>query len=140
MGSVAVDRLDRTGELTGSFEIAKWPKGRTEAWGGGGTAVAFDGESIWVAVASTNSVVKLDTDGNVQGDYPVGRWPTAVLSAGGSIWVANFLDDTVTKLAADGTLMDTLPVGRGPHALLGVGQTIWVANFPGDSITVLPIQ
>ena len=49
MGSVAVDRLDRAGELTGSFEIAKWPKGRTEAWGGGGTAVAFDGESIWVA-------------------------------------------------------------------------------------------
>ena len=91
-------------------------------------------------MASTDTVVKLATDGTVSASYPVGDWPTAVIVAGGSVWVTNFLDATVSRLGMDGSLIDTLPVGRGPHALLGVGQTIWVANFPGDSITVLPIQ
>ena len=91
-------------------------------------------------MASTNTVVKLDTDGTVLGEYPVGRWPTAVAVAGGSVWVTDFLDATVTRLNMDGSLRETIPVERGPHALLAVHDTMWVANFQGDSITVLPIE
>lgn len=103
MGSTSVDRLDGTGDLTGSFKVAEWPADRTDAWGGGGTAIAFGGEFIWVTVASTNFAVKLDTDGNLIGRYPVGRWPTAVLIASGNVWVTNFLDNSVSCLSRDGT-------------------------------------
>ena len=138
MGSNMVDRLDGAGELTGSFKVVDLKENLQQAWGGGSTALAFDGSHIWVTVSSADSVVKLTTDGVVQDVYDVGRWPTAVIVAGGSVWVANFLDDTVSRLAPDGRLLDTLSVGKGPHALLAVGKAVWVANFQGDSLTKLP--
>ena len=141
MGSTMVDRLDRAGELTGAFKVAEWPEGRARNLGAGAAPlITFDGEFIWVAVASTNSVVKLDSDGVMLGEYAVGRWPTAVLVAGGSVWVTNFLDNSVSRLGMDGSPIETIPVQRGPHALLAVEDTLWVANFQGDSISVLSMQ
>lgn len=73
VGSTMIDRLDRAGEFTGSFKVVAWPEGRTESCGGSGTTIAYDGEFIWASMASTNSVVKLDSSGAVLGEYAVGR-------------------------------------------------------------------
>ena len=132
-----MDRFDQDGNLTGHFKVMEFPEVLPggAGWGGGTSALDFDGEHIWVALSSLNTVTKVTQEGQVIKEVPVGEWPSAVLYDGLEIWVANFLDDSVTRIAKDGTVLDTIQVERGPHALILANQEIWVGNFQGDSIT-----
>ena len=61
-------------------------------------ALAFDGESIWVANAADNTVSRLSLLGLALGTWEVGRGPVDLLYDGRSIWVASVEDDTLTRI------------------------------------------
>ncbi|HXQ36775.1 MAG TPA: hypothetical protein VN843_22370, partial [Anaerolineales bacterium] len=53
-------------------------------------ALAYDGESIWVANRFSNNVMRLQaSDGSLVETIKVGKGPEALLFDSGSIWVAN---------------------------------------------------
>ena len=109
-------------------------------------ALAFDGNSIWVANLDENTLSKLALDGTELGTFPVGEGPWALTFDGQSIWVANAGierargGNTVSKLALDGTVLGTFPVVQGPAALAFDGQSIWVANRGDDTVTKLALD
>jgi DNA-binding beta-propeller fold protein YncE len=106
----------------------------TDTGGQGPTALAFDGENVWVASNWINMVIMLNTDGEILKEITVGEWPSGLVFDGESIWVSNFVDNTVTRLALDGEEIVTLPVGRGPVSMVAVPASpgkpaaLWVVN------------
>ena len=76
------------GSLIGTFPVAGSPSG-----------IAFDGASLWVALASTGQVTELRaSDGSTLGTFSVGVNPIGVAFDGTSIWVVNNSSNTVSKL------------------------------------------
>jgi peptide/nickel transport system substrate-binding protein len=96
------------------------------------TAVAFGGNSLWVAMPNQDSVSRIDPEtSTVQQTIQVGSGPTGIAVGGGLVWVANSLDGTISRIdprANGGQVVDTIPVGNGPVDLaFGLGG-VWVAN------------
>src|SRR5205807_9820265 len=80
--------------------------------------MAFDGENIWVANRSSNTVTKLKAvDGQVVGTFRIGGGisPNGVAYDGANIWVTNYGSGNVTKLRrTDGVVQGIFAVGSGP--------------------------
>src|SRR5262245_6615008 len=79
---------------------------------GGGTGVAFDGASIWVAITDSGVVTKLRaSDGLLMGIFPVINGPFGIAFDGANMWVTSVTGNTVTKLrASDGTTLGVFTV------------------------------
>ena len=109
---------------------------------GGAAGSAFDGENIWVANSSGNTVTKIRaSDAVVLGTFPVGSSPQDVAFDGTNIWVANLSSNNVTKLrASDGQLLGTFPVAAPAIRIAFDGENIWVANNDSDRITKLNLD
>jgi glutamine cyclotransferase len=101
--------------------------------------VAFDGTSIWVANAGSNTVTKLAAaSGAIVGTYGVGNDPVGLASDGTNIWVTNYYSNSVTKLvAATGEVVGTYHVGVEPQGVAFDGTDIWVANTISSTVTKL---
>ena len=107
-------------------------------------AIAFDGESIWVAnrgdddEPDDDAVTKITVSTRqIVGDFSVGENPRAVAFDGENIWVANSGSNNLTKFKVDGTKKRTLPSGgQRPVALAFDGEFMWVVN-EGDGEVVL---
>ncbi|HYV05920.1 MAG TPA: hypothetical protein VFB82_15095, partial [Blastocatellia bacterium] len=106
---------------------------------GGPEAIAFDGDSIWVASRMSNTVTRLRAkDGAELGKFDVGQRPVALAYDGRNIWVANLLENSVMKLrGTDGAVLGTFRVGKEPIALLFDGSSVWVVNSRSNSVTRL---
>ena len=151
MGTDEVHKVDQTGRIVGAFQVAEipeevqnyWLYGGSgipqwaRGWTGGPTSALFDGESIWLATASSNSITKLSIDGDRLADFTVEGMPLDILYDGENIWVARSLAHTVARLRPDGTLLDTYEVDRGPYALAFDGEAIWVSNHEANTVTKL---
>jgi len=93
---------------------------------------------MWVAVSSTNKVVKLRLkDGALLGSFNVGSVPYGVVFDGANIWVVNFASSNVTKLAANGSILGTFNVGQGPEDAAFDGANVWVVNVDDGTASKL---
>src|SRR5260370_31860833 len=92
--------------------------------------LAFDGASMWIASAGSNTVTKVRvSDGAILGTFGAGQGPVAAAFDGANVWVVNENDNTVSKLrASDGTTLGTFGVGRLPIGVAFDGAYIWVPN------------
>lgn len=99
------------------------------------SALAFDGESIWVANGDDDTVMKLSRDGEILGTFLVGKRPDGLAHDGQNIWVLNDQSRNVMKLAPDGKLLGTYEdVGSYPQAIAFYDGSIWVVSqtYYGD--------
>jgi DNA-binding beta-propeller fold protein YncE len=102
---------------------------------GGLGPLLFDGTNIWISSADTNSVIKLDMFGAVQGTFPVGKFPGGLAFDGNSIWVANYNDGTVTQLSVNGQALQTIATGNNPNSIAFDGVNLWVTNWGSNTLT-----
>jgi hypothetical protein len=94
--------------------------------------MAFDGDSLWVALYSGRvSRVPVANSGVLSGDYSAGTNPVAVAFDGQFVWVANFGSANVSKLRRTGAKVNDYPVGPEPTAVAFDGASIWVGYRDG---------
>ncbi len=93
-----------------------------------GIAVGFG--SVWVALAGSNTVVRVDPKTNeVLPPIDVGNVPGAVVVSPDAVWVVNGLADTVSRIDPETNLeVEAIPVGDGPSDIAFTEGAIWVAN------------
>ena len=104
--------------------------------GKGPSALAFDGEHIWVTDFIGNSVSKLDQNGLVLDTVVVGQAQEAVVSDCASIWVTNSESGDITRIRMnDSAHLGTYQARDRPLAIAFDGQYIWVADFNQDTVT-----
>jgi YVTN family beta-propeller protein len=109
------------------------------------TALAFDGQHIWVVNNGGLSVTELNaSDGTFVRNLSGGSYnfnaPHSIAFDGQHVWVANEGNDTVTEIdAGDGSFVRNLSGGsygfRQPVGLAFDGARVWVANFGNASVT-----
>jgi streptogramin lyase len=76
--------------------------------------VATEDNNMWVASSNNNAVVRLDNDGNVLANIPVGSQPTGVaVDAEGKVWVCDLGDESIHRIDP---LTNTIDLSK---ALLG---------------------
>ena len=124
--SPAVAFVDRDGTV-----------GRQVTLPGAPTAIAVDGDAVWVVDPAADTLVRIDAaSGTVVGRIPVGRNPSDVTVGGDTVWVANHADGTVTRVSpeTDG-VVETITVGAGPAALAEGNGSIWVTNGGDRTLT-----
>ena len=112
------------------------------------TAIAFDGEHLWVAnhgdedETDDDAVTKVRAlDGKVVADFPVGDDPVAIVYDGENIWVANHDNDTLSMFRKDGSRSRVFPSGGGqPVALAFDGESVWVVNEGSDTVVKYDVE
>ena len=107
----------------------------------GPRGLAFDGQSIWVANNSDQTVTKFrPSDGAIELVVPVRTYPTGICFDGRSIWVCltGYISPgkRVTKiLASDGSIEGEFPVDTRPFAITSDGTNVWVGGAIHHSVT-----
>ncbi|MBM3663280.1 MAG: YncE family protein [Actinobacteria bacterium] len=102
--------------------------------------VAFDGTNIWVTIAGSNYVKRINaaTGVVVGAPIPVGLGPVGVAFDGTNIWVTNVGSNNVTRInAATGAVVGA-PIavgGTGPQGVAFDGTNIWVTNTGSNNVT-----
>jgi len=98
--------------------------------------IIYDGMSIWVTQATSNTVSRyLVADFTLRGTYSVGHFPIGMAFDGMRMWVACRDDNTVYALRmSDGATLFTRNVGTNPNGLCFDGRYIWVANEGSDNV------
>jgi DNA-binding beta-propeller fold protein YncE len=100
--------------------------------------LAFGARGLWVSIAGTGSVRRIDpADFTTGAPILVGRGPAGLVVADGLVWVANSRSGTVTKIdfgsgEPDG---DPIAVGPEPGAVAVGGEAVWVANNGDGTVT-----
>jgi outer membrane lipoprotein-sorting protein len=121
--------------------LLHWEKGNQAAHlttGSYPIALAFDGGSLWVANAGSNTVTRMSiSDGSTLATVSTSE-PYGLAYDGAYLWVTNLTSQTVTKVrASDGTIQGTFAVGSDPIAAAFDGSNIWVVNLAGNTVTKL---
>jgi DNA-binding beta-propeller fold protein YncE len=101
--------------------------------------ILFDGVSLWVTDVGDNMLKRLDSNGNVAQNVPVGGAPAFPVFDGSNIWVPNSNDSTITVVRArDGMVLATLAGNglKGPAHASFDGERILVTNFSGNSLSL----
>lgn len=106
------------------------------------TALAFDGERLWVASARNNTVQVINPmTSQIGRPIAVGQSPIALAIDGAHLWVANYGDDTVIAIDLEtGTASAPVSVGRGPAALAYDGNRLWVANSDDNTVQAINLK
>jgi DNA-binding beta-propeller fold protein YncE len=97
-------------------------------------AVAWLGDSVWVADRRRNAVARHDPQTlQPRERVAVGNGPGALAAAGGQLWVANLGDDTLTHVdpAAGEVVGAPVSLGKQIEAIAGSPGTLWVAAADG---------
>jgi len=105
--------------------------------------LAAGGGGVWVAIANTNRVRRIDQSTTVtSGATIVGANPAGLTVAGGKLWVANSGSDTVTAvdLQTRTALGAPIEVGEQPGGVDAGPSTVWVATAGDDAVTRLDIE
>ena len=109
-------------------------------------AVTPDGNELWVACESSDSVIVVDTLKKIKiSEISVKGQPNdlAFSPDGNLVYVTNRLDDSVSVIDRNSKkLLKTVPVGDEPHGLLTdpSGKSLYVLNTSGDSISILDTE
>ena len=121
--------------------LLHWEKGNQAAHlttGSYPIALAFDGGSLWVANAGSNTVTRMSiSDGSTLATVSTSE-PYGLAYDGAYLWVTNLTSQTVTKLrATDGANLGTFTVGSAPIAAAFDGTYLWVTNSGSNTVTKL---
>ncbi|MFH1965256.1 MAG: multiheme c-type cytochrome, partial [Acidobacteriota bacterium] len=109
-------------------------------------AVTPDGNELWVACESSDSVIVVDTleKKKISEIFVKGQPNDLAFSPDGKmVYVSNRLDDSVSVIDRySKKLLKTVAVGDEPHGLLtdSSGKNLYVLNTSGDSISVLDTE
>jgi YVTN family beta-propeller protein len=116
---------DATGEVVGPLPVAGRPRR---------VATAAD-DGVWVTLATTNEVAKVNQDGEGQ-RLPVGGDPIGVAEGFGSVWVVNGADASLSRISASTQeLEQTLPnVAQDPRQVATGEGAVWVSDAEGNAV------
>ena len=144
-GAAARARVRRREHLGGEQQGAQREQAAREATarvlgvfpaGDGPSALAFDGENIWVANYFSGNVMKLRAaDGAALGTYPTADGAAGLAFDGHNLWVTSASANRVIALRRDGSVMASYATGQRPHQVLFDGANIWLANTASDSVS-----
>lgn len=138
------DSLHKVDPSTGEF-LATVPitssATTTISAGAGPSAVYWDGNNLWVAVAD-GTLRQINSENGVEvGLVAAGAGPSAIAFDGTSLWVANRDEKTVQRVNPDSAqvsaLRATIPVGSSPRGLIWNAATaeLWIANSSDNSLS-----
>lgn len=105
--------------------------------------LASGGGGLWVAIADTNRVRRVDQGTvHVSGATIVGANPAGLTVAGGKLWVANSGSGTVTTVDLQTRTVVGAPiaVGAQPGGVGAGTSTVWVAAAAEDSVYRLDVE
>jgi streptogramin lyase len=108
--------------------------------GGRPVALAATDAAVWVVLAGSDELVRLDPDtGRVEGTpVPIPGRPTAIAADNNEVWVAREKDDAVTRIdARTGRPLDEIGTAAHPISVALTRNTVWVAGSHGD-LTRIP--
>ncbi|HET7506749.1 MAG TPA: protein kinase, partial [Solirubrobacterales bacterium] len=100
--------------------------------------LAFGAHGLWVSIAGTGSVRRIDpADFTTGAPIRVGRGPAGLVVADGLVWVANSRSGTVSRVdpATRQLLGDPIEVGGHPGGIDAGTSAVWVANAADDTVT-----
>ena len=136
-----IDTVVEIGSVTGAVLHRVDLSNRTTA---ALTAIADDGQHLWVTAASSGQVFELTLKGKLVKVLPSGtlHQPLSVFSDRSRVWVTNSSSNSVTVFSATSGAVVWNVKGANcgfalPSAIAGDGRHVWVANSSGSSITEL---
>ncbi|MFL5898285.1 MAG: protein kinase domain-containing protein [Solirubrobacterales bacterium] len=100
--------------------------------------LAFGAHGLWVSIAGTGSIRRLDPADFTSGEaIRVGRGPAGLTVADGLVWVASSRSGTVSRVdpATRQLLGDPIEVGGHPGGIDAGTSAVWVANAADDTVT-----
>ena len=100
--------------------------------------LAFGARGLWVSIAGTGSVRRIDpADFTTGAPILVGRGPAGLVVADGLVWVANSRSGTVSRVdpATRQLLGDPIEVGGHPGGIDAGTSAVWVANAADGTVT-----
>lgn len=122
------------------FDIRKGVTVKTAAYPAG---MVFDGESIWVATASSLQKIQPGR-GAVLMNVFLGFQANAIAFDGANIWLAGLFGGQITKVqASDGSMpVKNAPLGTcsWPNAMVFDGQSVWVACQNDSKVYRMPLS
>jgi DNA-binding beta-propeller fold protein YncE len=105
--------------------------------------LATGGGGLWVAIADTNRIRRVDESTAVtSGATIVGANPAGVTVAGGRVWVANSGSGTVTAVALQTRSVVGAPieVGSQPGGIDAGPKLVWVALTGEDAVVRISLE
>jgi YVTN family beta-propeller protein len=104
--------------------------------------LASGGGGLWVAIANTNRVRRVDEGTtSVSGPTLTGANPAGLTVAGGKVWVANSGSDTVTvvDLSTRSVVGAPIEVGEHPAGVDAGSSYVWVATSDDDAVSRIDV-
>ena len=94
--------------------------------------------SVYVALAESAQVMRVNFDTGAASTFDVGTEPRAVAHGGPGVFVTNGGDDTVTPVEIEPdseTPLDPISVGDEPHGIAIGEGSVWVTNRVSGTVT-----
>ena len=103
------------------------------------SAIAYDGNSLWVSGGFGVSRVTLDPSVSVTTFTAGLSFTSGILFDGFNIWVCDQTEGAIKKLDSNGAVLQTIPVGQLPRQPVFDGTNIWVpsGNNAFGQVTVI---
>ncbi|HEX3240678.1 MAG TPA: serine/threonine-protein kinase [Solirubrobacterales bacterium] len=105
--------------------------------------LATGGGGLWVAIANTNRVRRVDEGTtSVSGPTITGANPAGLTVAGGKVWVANSGSNTVTvvDLSTRTVVGAPIEVGQRPGGVDAGPNYVWVTTAADDAVTRIDVR
>jgi YVTN family beta-propeller protein len=97
----------------------------------------YDGSHIWITDNGANTLLKLDSAGNIIQTVSVGSQPQFPVFDGINIWVPNEGDNSITVVqASSGNVVATIGGLNNPFSLTFDGERILATNVGTTSVSV----
>jgi hypothetical protein len=97
----------------------------------------YDGAHIWITDNGANTLLELDSAGNILKTVAVGSHPQFPVFDGTNIWVPNEGDTTITVVqASSGNVVATIGGLNNPFALTFDGERILATNLGTSTVAV----
>jgi len=101
------------------------------------TSLAYDGQRIWTANATSVSRITLTNPATVDTfSTGIGN-PVGILFDGSHIWITDTSDGTLKELDSSGAVILYVNVGSNPRNPVFDGTNIWIPNGGSNTISVV---
>jgi DNA-binding beta-propeller fold protein YncE len=105
---------------------------------GGAGPIVFDGQNIWVAGATSNTLSEYSIDGKqLAGPISLtsGGWPVGMASDGANLWITEFDINKVCKVSESAPSAGTcFATGNSPYFDAFDGKYVWVVNTGDNTV------
>jgi virginiamycin B lyase len=135
------DRTHKLGRVTTDGEFSEFAL--PEGYGIVRSLVAGPDGNLWITGPFNNSILKLDTQGNVLADYtvpPADSMPFGMVAGpDGALWFSDIGADEIGRITTDGEI-EKFPLPKGSDArrlTLGPDGALWIAMYGRDKVARL---